>query len=126
MRLSRRHLRWVGIALLVALFLVGITTSAIVGAVNSTLIREQQKTNTSTLNSAEETAKLVEDCTSPGGKCYERGQRSTSSAVGDIGRVTVLAAACSAELQGADMTVPQRADRIQACIVKQLDGDHRR
>lgn len=121
MRLNRRHLRWVGVSLLVALFLVGITTSAIVGAVNSTMIRQQQKTNTSTLNSAERTAKLVEDCTTPGGDCYKRNQRSTSSAVGDIGRVTVLAAACGAELDGTEMTVPQRADRIQACIVRQLD-----
>ena len=117
----QRQAAWLGIVLACVVAFVTIITSAIIGAVNSTMIREQQTTNTRTLDSTDRTLRLVEDCTTPGGECYERGRESTADAVGDIGRVTVLAAACAASIEDREIGVPARAALIQDCIVAQLD-----
>lgn len=37
----------------------------------------------------------IRDCTIKGGTCYERGQKSTGTAVANIGQLSVYAAACS-------------------------------
>lgn len=124
MRINRRHVGWTLVGLGIVAIVSLLATAAVIGAVNSTLIRQSQVTNTSTLNNSNRVLQLIEDCTRPGGECYERGRESTASAVSDIGRVTVLAAACSASLDDEALTVPQRADLIQRCIVANLDRDH--
>lgn len=49
---------------------------------------------------------IVKDCTTPGGECFERGQRATGDAVGSINKVTILVARCQAA---------GRAD-LEACV----------
>lgn len=117
---TRRNVLWALMVLAGVVVVVAVVTSTIVSARNTALIRQTQLTNTGILKSTKQTAELVEECTTPGGECYERGQENTGKAVSDIGRVTVLAAACAASLSPEQVDVPTRADMIQRCIEQQL------
>ena len=77
-------------------------------------IREAQKVNTGTLTTSEKTLDRINDCTTPGRKCYDKGQTRTAKAVGDINRVIVLAAAC------ADKPQRQTVVDIQNCVIAEL------
>lgn len=93
-----------------------------------TLIRDTQVGSRTTLQQARNaaaaakvTADRIEDCTSPGGACFERAQRQTSGAVAGINTITVRAAACmTAILQqyphGQQVNVDAVANQIQQCI----------
>lgn len=92
------------------------------------LIRATQVDNRTTLTNARDaataaarTANRVEDCTTPGGDCYERGQRQTSGAVAGINTITVRATACLAAVlkgipDGSQVNVDDVATQIQQCI----------
>lgn len=92
------------------------------------LIRATQVDNRTTLTSARDaataaarTANRVEDCTTPGGDCYERSQRQTSGAVAGINTITVRATACLAAVlkgipDGSQVNVDDVATQIQQCI----------
>lgn len=54
------------------------------------------------------TADRIEDCTTPGGECYERGQSQTTQAVGDIGKLSVYASACAADIVNKNFSVEAR------------------
>lgn len=82
-------------------------------------IADQQKTNTSNVATIKAIARQIESCTTPGEPCSERGQRQTAKAVGDINRVVILAAACSVGLDQS-LSVTQRQDRIQSCVIDRL------
>jgi len=82
-------------------------------------IRESQKTNTGTLEATQKTLDAVEDCTQPTGECFQRGQKRTASAVGDINRVVILASACSVGLD-TRLSVEQRQAEIQQCVIDRL------
>lgn len=84
----------------------------------ATGIEAQQDTNTGTLDASEATLDRIVECTTPGRECYDRGQEQTSAAVGDINRISVLAAAC------ADRPRAQSVEQIQACVIARLaDAD---
>lgn len=92
------------------------------------LIRDSQVRNKTTLSSASAAARAaqrgtarIEDCTTPGGACFERAQRQTSGAVAGINTVTVRATACLAVVlkgipEGAQVNVDDIASQIQQCI----------
>lgn len=61
----------------------------------------------------------IQDCIDSDGVCYERNQKQTAKAVGDINRVIVLAAACSAGVD-AELSVVQRQALIQECVIEGL------
>jgi hypothetical protein len=82
-------------------------------------IRDSQKTNTGTLNASQRTLDAVEDCTQPSGECFQRGQKRTAAAVGDINRVVILAAACSVGLDQ-QLSVADRQDLISSCVINRL------
>lgn len=82
-------------------------------------IRESQKTNTGTLEASQRTLDTVNDCTQPSGDCFKRGQKRTASAVGDINRVVILAAACSVGLD-TRLSVSERQTLIQSCVIDRL------
>lgn len=65
------------------------------------------------------TQQTIRGCVDPDGECSKRGQEQTAKAVGDLNRVTILAAACAGELPPG-LTVDQRVDLISACITKRL------
>lgn len=66
-----------------------------------------------------QTAHAIEDCTQPGGDCYQRSQRQTAGAVADINRVVILAAACASGLPPG-MSVDNRQARISSCVINRL------
>ena len=74
----------------VGVIVTTLQTRGLVGA-----IRETQKNNTSTFD-------LLVDCTSPGGDCFEAGQKRTGEAVGGINQSTadVIVAALSCQADG--------------------------
>lgn len=80
-RMDRRIL-YSGIALVVALVFV----AGAIGAVGLYISGQ----NRSTLDA-------VNDCTQPGGECYERGQRSTSKAIEYLVKVNIAVHACRLE-----------------------------
>ena len=107
-----------GFGLIVIGFMVGAVR--VVGTTED--IQATQLEGTPTGKRLLETADRIEDCTTPGGTCYERTQTQTAQAVNDIGLVTVLAASCAAEMDPERMGVERRAARIQRCVEKLLDA----
>ena len=93
------------------------------------LIRDSQVRNKATLTNASAAAKAaqratnrIEDCTTPGGTCFERAQRQTSGAVAGINTVTVRATACLAVVlnaipDGTQVNVDDVAGQIRQCIL---------
>ena len=95
----------VGVAvgcLIVLVLIVLLQTRQLTGA-----IREAQKPNVATLS-------LIEDCTSPDGECFRRGQDDTAAAVADVNRITILASACASR-PGA-----QSAAQVESCVLRLL------
>lgn len=127
-RPSRRTAAFAVAGALAATLVVVIVFTLIYAATGVGLIRQTQldgvermretRANTETLKilarDNKATMDLVEDCTSPGGECYDRGARRTGEAVGTINQITIYAAACAK--QPANVTVRQ----IQACVEELL------
>lgn len=59
------------------------------------------------------------DCTEADGECYQKGQKQTAKAVGDINRVVILASACSVGLDP-KMPILERQTVIQNCVIQRL------
>lgn len=113
----------------ILVFLVGAGATAIVlflivailtSATKSTEIRDTQQQNSPLIKNTAATLARIQNCTTPGRPCYERGQRQLARAVGDINRVVVLAAACASGDGSRTET------EIQACIVERLRTEPRR
>lgn len=91
-------------------------------------IRETQVGNRATLQqaknaavSSKRTADRIEDCTTPGGACFERSQSTTSGAIAGISTVTVRATACLAVIlrqfpSNTVVHVDDVASQISKCI----------
>lgn len=110
----RRVIGWTVVGLAAGLIIVAMVVASIGGLSKSTVIREQQITNTKKIDDTARILRLVRSCTTPGQPCYERGQRQTAAAVGDINQVVVLAASC------ADKPRQQSETEIQGCIIRRL------
>lgn len=82
-------------------------------------IRASQVVNANARKSSDDTLHAIQDCTQPSGECFQRGQKRTASAVGDINKVVILAAACSVGLP-ASLTVDERQSSIQSCVIDGL------
>ena len=61
------------------------------------------------------TNRAVLDCTRPEGKCAREGARRTGEAVADIGRLSVYASACAADVDPR-WPVRKRVADIQRCV----------
>ena len=59
----------------------------------------------------------IESCTTPGGECFEANRKRTNGVVGDINRVTLLAASC------ADRDNSQTTAEIRSCVMEQLERE---
>ena len=99
-----------GATALLLLLVFAIVTSA----TKSTEIRDQQQENSPLIENTDATLERIQNCTTPGRPCYERGQRQLADAVGNVNRVVVLAAAC------ASGPVTRTEADIQACVVERL------
>lgn len=72
-------------------------------------IRQNQKAGRQVLD-------RVNDCTTPGRKCFDQGQRRTANVVGDINRVTIYAASCGAQYPG-------EVAQVEACVRRQMEAE---
>jgi hypothetical protein len=116
---DRRGIRYAVVGLLLGIFVLLVLWRVAQTAQLVAEIRHAQQTNTKTLDNSHETLRVIEDCTQPAGTCYRRGQSQTASAVSSINRVVVLAAACSVGLSH-DLSVVQRQQAIQSCVISRL------
>lgn len=82
-----------------AFIAVGILALALALAVSLAVVvatRGTQQTNVPKIDNTETTLELVQDCVTPGGKCYERGQRQTADAVQSLNEAAIDAASSAA------------------------------
>lgn len=91
--------------------------SVCISAVTASKIRETQTKNSPLLVSTNKTLQIIEDCTTPGMPCYDRGQAATASAIGDINRVAIIAAAC------ASGPVEVSVAEITNCVIGRLAAE---
>lgn len=97
-----------GVVLYVSLAIAADTNEVV------TSVQDQQEANTGVVKGIEGLAEKIDSCTDPKGACTKRGQKSTAEAIGDINRITAIAAAC------ADQAGQQSLEQIQACIIAEL------
>jgi hypothetical protein len=97
-------------------WIVGIAVTTLVILLVGAILYSAQTTSTIRQNqrTSIESLTRIKDCTEPGGRCFERGQRATADAVGDINRVAIFAAAC------ADQPRRQTVEQIQSCVIDKL------
>lgn len=128
---SRKRRRWLGLfaGLLVGVLIVGLVWAILTMYSVLDAVRNTQTDNSPVLTAtaaaakdAKKAADTIQDCVKPGGKCYERGQRQTAKAVGDISQLNVYGQACAiAEAQRPDaatVTPQVLAGRLSACITE--------
>lgn len=74
--------------------------------------------NTQVMRQSNETARVIADCTTPGGRCYDEGRSRTSGAIGDIVRASVYMSQCSRLYPG---EYGEEFDRkLEACVNERL------
>lgn len=118
--MTRRLAVWGLAGALSAGVVIVVIAAVLISATTVTRVRESQVTNTGTLNNTDRTLEILLDCTDPTGDCYKRGQASQASAIEDISRISVYAAAC------ADKPREQTAEQIQECILDLVDDEPKR
>lgn len=108
------------VALLVAVLAVLVNLSADSNNVLTT-VRAAQVSNKPVLTTIQRAAKAaeagtarIEDCTTPGRTCFDRGTDQTADAIASINKVSIIAAAC------ADKPRRQTVEQIQACVIAEL------
>jgi hypothetical protein len=104
---------------LLGFIVVGVIAMTVMQTVILVQVRGTQIQGTPTGDKLLRSAERIEDCTSPGGECYQRGVKNQADAVGSINRVIVLAAACSVGLPS-QLTQREREVHIQACVIDGL------
>lgn len=83
-------------------------------------VRSTQIEGTPTGKRIVEIAEKIDSCTDPEGECTQRGQQRTASAISDINRISIIAAAC------ADRPAQQTLEEIQGCVIAKLAEQDRR
>lgn len=125
--MKRNGFAWALAGVAVVAAAMALVFAILVSATKSTAIRDAQVDNTETIDnteralaSTEETLRVLLDCTDPSGGCYKRGQDSQASAIENITRISIYAAAC------ADKPREQSTQEIQDCILAELDAEKRK
>lgn len=85
--------------------LIGLATGALLAGLLSvpvvvSQIRSTQVDNTQKQDKQVDTLRLIRSCTTPGKRCYERGQRQTAKAVALLLTGNVNALACAMQVPG--------------------------
>lgn len=109
-----RVILWALVYVAIGVFIVGTVVIAINTYTTAAAIRKTQTQNTSTLNFAKESLRVLKDCTEPKGKCYQEGQKAQGQAIGTLTASQVAAVAC------ADGPDTQSFAEIQACVARTL------
>ncbi len=74
-----------------------------------------------TAHQTADTQKAIEDCTTPGGRCYEDGRRRTAQAIDDIVKVSIYMAECARLYPGE--SGPEYDKKLESCVFGRLDRD---
>jgi ABC-type Fe3+ transport system permease subunit len=118
-----QRVAWSIIFVCAAAFLLGLVTILL-------LIRSTQLDNRASTQSTRQTANRIEDCTQPGGECFEESQKRTGAVVQKIideltttRHVAVLAAACATDPAMRPLTRIERIDAIDQCVQVALRGE---
>lgn len=98
---------WFVLGVLVALLAMSTLYSIQRTATLAEAIRENQKSGRAVLD-------RVNDCTTPGRRCFDQGQKRTANAVGDITQASIYASYCAAREPG------QTVAEIQRCVMRQF------
>lgn len=114
MTVSRRYIALFVLGALGAALLMAVLVAVFTSATKSTQIRDTQETNSPLILNTNRTLAIIEGCTTPGRDCYERGQKQLRSAITDINRVSVIAAACASG--PSEVSV----EDIQSCVIARL------
>lgn len=109
-------------------FVVAMAGALIAAVVTLAQVRETQLEGTPLGKTLVKSAERILECTEPGtakqpaGECYQRNQQRTAKAVGDIGRINVLAVVCAADV---DPSLPfkTRLAQVSKCVADGLAAD---
>ena len=82
-------------------------------------VRQTQVYNTARAKDTQTLAEQIRSCTTPGGECYDRGQKQTAKAVGTIG-VTQQAAAAAGAYCATHKPVPDSKRAMLRCVKAQM------
>lgn len=74
--------------------------------------------NNQLIEKVEQTNSTMADCTTPGGRCYEEGNRRTSGAINDIIWASVYMAQCARLYPGE--VGPEYDKKLEACVTQRL------
>lgn len=100
----------IGIGVLLLLVCIGTTTVSVV------FIREQQVDRAPVTDSIQDNTRRIEDCTTPGRECYDRGQSQLRAAIRELNAYGVVVAAC------ASGPIERTQDYIVRCVTERLPG----
>lgn len=121
MTVSRRQIAWFALGAALAGVVLALVFAVFTSASKSTEIRDSQQKNSPLINktnravqNTNKALRIVQGCTTPGERCYERAQRQTADAVSNINRVVIIAAACASE------PGTHSVEEIQACVIARL------
>lgn len=117
--MKRTRVAWAIASVGSVLVIVAVVAAILVSATNTADIKTTQLEGTPTGKKLLEASERILDCTDPEGQCYRDSQERTASAVGDINRVIVLAAACAVGLDP-ESPVAKRQIEIQNCVIQRL------
>ena len=105
---ERQRAMWFVLGALLALLIMSVLYSIQSTAQLAREIRENQKDGRAVVD-------RINDCTTPGRKCFDEAQRRTAGVVGSINRVTIYAASCGAQYPG-------QVAAVETCVREQMEG----
>jgi hypothetical protein len=83
------------------------------------LIRTQQKTNATKVSDAKRAVDILTDCLTPGGKCYERGQKNQANLLGIVGDIFRYTLECDQ-----DPSTPHNDQAQKQCVALLMEEHH--
>jgi hypothetical protein len=81
--------------LLISLVIGVLLATVLIETVVIVRINERGQGSRDLLEKIDNSNSILIDCTTPGHKCYDDGQKATSDAVGQINRIIILASFCA-------------------------------
>lgn len=121
--ISRTRLGWALFSVLIGALVVGFVVMGIVTAATVSAIRESQLTNRKLAVDNAKVLDRINDCTTPGRKCFDDGQKRSASVISTLNQGAAAAAAAAAAC--ADRPGISGYREIKACVDRTL-ADQRR
>lgn len=112
--MTRRRVLWVTLTLMGIGLVVAALVAVLVAATTVTSVRADQLTNAKKADASRETLRRINDCTTPGRKCFDEGQRRSASVVAALNQGSAAAAAAAAAC--ADRPGISGYRMIKACV----------